>query len=374
MARKRKAYLHIGLPRTGGAFLDSALAEHAEALEALGVRHPAISAEEMFRAAIEIRRDHRAWGYERREVEGAWAEICRNAHRGRHDVVLSQELLAGCTPTQVDLLLDGLSGFEVHLVVTARDLGSQLLAAWAGSVEAGRSVSFARFRKRVMDPAREHEQAQRFWAGQDLGEVLERWSGAVRKAHRIHVVVVPPADQDPHEAVWRAVGEIIGFDVTMLPLDDSVPAPPTTPDAAGIAVLRTVNRAVDGRLAGRAHRAVVRRYLSEGMAEPTTRPALPADLYDDLLEVGERWRKQLADGGYDVHGDTTSLLPVRPEPGQATPDEVPAEERLSAATDVLANVLVEVARLREHNQALEERNATLERKKRKLKKRLAASG
>jgi hypothetical protein len=54
---RRTAYLHIGPPRSGGAFLDSALAEHAEALEVGGLRHPAISAEQMFRAAIEIRRD-----------------------------------------------------------------------------------------------------------------------------------------------------------------------------------------------------------------------------------------------------------------------------------------------------------------------------
>lgn len=373
MARKRKAYLHVGLPRSGGGFLDSALAEHADALETLGLRHPAISTEEMFRAAIEIRRDHRAWGYERREVEGAWAAICRRAHRGRGDVVFSQELLAGCTPDQIDLLLDGLAGFEVHLVVTARDLGSQLLAAWAGSVEAGRSVSFARFRTRVMDPAREHEQAQRFWAGQDLGAVLERWGRAVRKPHRVHVVVVP-RDDEPRAAVWRSVGEVVGFDARALPLSDSGLAGSATPDPAGIAVLRTVNRAVDGRLPSRAHRAVVRRYLSEGPAETTSRPALPSDLHDELLEVGERWRKQLSEGGYDVHGDTTWLLPAPPEPGQAQPDEVPAEERLSTATDALATVLVEVARLREHNQALEQRNSKLERKKRKLKKRLAEAG
>lgn len=373
MARKRKAYLHLGLPRSGGGFLDSALAEHAEALAAVGLDHPSISAEEMFRAAIEIRRDHRAWGYERREVEGAWAAICRRAHRGRRDVIFSQELLAGCTPAQIDLLLDALAGFEVHLIVTARDLGSQLLAAWAGSVEAGRSVSFATFRTRVMDPAREHDQAQRFWAGQDLGEVLERWGRAVRKPHRVHVVVVPRDDADPRAAVWKAVGEVVGFDAGALPLTETVPATPSAPDPAGIAVLRTVNRAVDGRLPGRTQRAVVRRYLSEGPAETATRPALPADLHDELLEIGERWRKQLAGGGYDVHGDTTWLLPAPPEPGQALPDEVPAEERLSTATDALATVLVEVARLREHNQALEERNAKLERKKRKLKKRLAAS-
>lgn len=376
MARKHRAFVHVGLPRSGGGFLDSALAEHAEALERDGVRHPAISTEEMFRAAIEIRRDHRAWGYERREVEGAWAGICRRAWRAASkaggDVVFSQELLAACTPAQIALLLDGLTGFEVHVVVTARDPGAQMLAAWAGSVEAGRSVSFSRFRQRVMDPEREHDQAGRFWAGQDLTEVLDRWGAAVGEPRRVHVLVVPAGDPDPRERVWRAFGDVVGFDAERLPLRGDGP---TGPGPAGLALMRRVNRAVDGRLSGRTHRAVVRHYLSEGaVTDGIGTPALPADLHAALLEIGEGWRKSLADGGYDVRGDTAGLLPAPPDPDAQLPDDVPAEDRLSMATDTLANVLVEVARLREHNEALERRTAKLERKKRKLKRRLAAAG
>ena len=364
---RRTAFLHLGLPRSGGAFLDSALAEHTDALEAAGLDHPAISAEEMFRAAIEIRRDHGAWGYQRREVEGAWAEICRRARKARGDVIFSQELLAGCTPPQIALLLDTLAGFEVHLVVTARDPASQLVASWASSVEAGRSVSFARFCERVADPAREHEQAQRFWAGQDLAAVLERWGAAVGGPRRVHVVAVPSGADDPRQAIWSALGDIAGFTAPRLTL-----APPSMPSPASIAVLRQVNRAVDGRLPARAHRTVVRHYLSEGVEpDDVVAPAIPDDLYDALLALGERWRKELADGGYDVRGDTADLLPTRPEGTATALDDVPAKERLSTATDALANVLVEVARLREHNQALEQRNAKLQKKRKKLKRRLA---
>ena len=167
---KRKAYLHIGLPRTGGGFLDSALTEHADALAAVGVRHPAISAEEMFRAAIEIRRYHKAWGYQRREVEGTWAEICRRARKGGHTAVFSQELLAACTAEQVDLLLDGLAGFEVHVVVTERE----------------------------------------------PDDALDPWRSAVRP-ERWHAIAVP--DVDAERAVWTAFGDIVGFDAAGLPLD-----------------------------------------------------------------------------------------------------------------------------------------------------------
>jgi len=371
MGRKRKAFVHIGLARSDAGLLEPALAEHAAALEARGLRNPAASPEEMFRAAVEIRRDHRAWGYRRREVEGTWAEICRRAHKGRDDVIVSQQRLAAANPAQIALLLDGLAGFEVHVVVTARDLGSQLLAAWGAGVEAGRSTSFSRFCSRVMDPDRRHEQAQRFWAAQDLGTVLERWRGAVRAPDRVHVVVVPPTLEAARDTVWRAVGEVTGVATADLPLDEH---PAAAPDVVGLAVLRMVNQAVDGRLPAHAHAEVVRRYLSDGSRADTAAPALPAERRQDLLSVGERWRKELADGGYDVHGDSTWLLPGRSEPGAPAPDQVPAEERLATATSALADVLVEVTRLREHNQALEQRNAKLERKRRKLKRKVAALG
>lgn len=192
---KRKAFLHIGPPQSGGGFLDSALAEHADALEESGVRHPAISAEEMFRAAIEIRRDHQAWGYQRREVEGTWATICRRAWKGKRDVVVSQELLAGCTPEQVDLLLDGLHGFQIHVAVT----GSAVPPAWAPVV----------------------------------------------KPERQHVIAVP--ETEPEQAVWTAFGQVVGFDATTLPLSAawSAPRPEPTDVLAEVARLRAHNRVLE---------------------------------------------------------------------------------------------------------------------------------
>ena len=192
---KRRACLHIGPVGSGGGFLDAALAEHADALEAFGVRHPAISAEEMFRAAIEIRRDHQAWGYARREVEGTWAGICRRAWKGKRNVVVSQELLADCSPEQVDLLLDGLHGFQVHVVLTAPDVP----AAWAPVV----------------------------------------------KPERLHPIAVP--EREPEQAVWRALGVIAGFDAAALPLPtaSATPRPAPTDVLAEVARLRAHNRVLE---------------------------------------------------------------------------------------------------------------------------------
>ena len=121
MARRR-AILHLPLPEGGGDLVEAAIEAHASTLEARGVRRPARTQEEMLRAAVELRRDHRAWGYRRRDVEGSWAELCRRARQGRprpHTLLFGHPLLTGLTAEQAALLLDGLRDLEVHVVVTA---------------------------------------------------------------------------------------------------------------------------------------------------------------------------------------------------------------------------------------------------------------
>lgn len=199
MARQR-AYLHIGLPHSGGDLLDAALREHADRLAGPGVdkvRLPARSVEEMFNAAVEIRREHRAWGLRRKDVEGAWALLCRRAIKNKDTVVLGHDLLAGCTSDEIALLVDQLPGCAVHVIVTVG----------------------------APDP-----RVSLFPDDHDLGSVLERWSVAVKSPDRVHVVVVQPGAP---QTAWRAFGEIIGFDAA-LPLP-STPAPMS--DAAALRLL-----------------------------------------------------------------------------------------------------------------------------------------
>ena len=73
--------------------LTAALEQHRDTLSDVGVTAPAKSADEAFRAAVELRREHRAWGLRRKDVEGTWSAICRLALKQRHTVVVGHELL-----------------------------------------------------------------------------------------------------------------------------------------------------------------------------------------------------------------------------------------------------------------------------------------
>jgi hypothetical protein len=194
---KQKAFLHVGLPNSGGDLLDAALRRHAGILaddRGRRVRLPARSEMEMFNAAVEIRREHRAWGLRRKDLEGAWAALCRRAIKNKDTVVFGHPLLAGCTPDEIALLVDQLPGCAVHVVVTVGPPDPRVAL--------------------VPDEY-------------DLASVLDRWAAAVRGPDRVHVVAV-----DPHcpEEAWHAFGSVLGVGTRSLELP-AAPVPATDPAA-----------------------------------------------------------------------------------------------------------------------------------------------
>ena len=125
---KHSAYLHIGPGVPGAPALHEVLRDDVH-LAACGIAVPAVDQADMDRADIEIRRRHKAHGLRRKDVEGAWAHVCRAAFQARADVLISQPGFVGADFQQVALALDGLVGLQVHLVVTpASDPGPGGLA------------------------------------------------------------------------------------------------------------------------------------------------------------------------------------------------------------------------------------------------------
>lgn len=375
---KRRFVLHIGLEHTGADGVTAGLAEHRERLLELGVRCPARTPDDSLRAAIEMRRLHKAWGFKRREVEGAWADLVRRARKqgatAHAAVVVSEELLAGASSDQVALLLDSLGGFEVHVVATLRDPASQVVDGWAGAVRAGGSLSLRRYSRRVLDSGRETEEAREFWAGQDVPAVLQRWQAELRSPDRLHVVVPAPGE-DRTEATWRTIAELVGVQAEGLPVREPARAPQ---GPVGLGVLRHVNRAVDGRAQVRESRASLdlqlRAHEPDGATGSTT-GGLSPELHDELCDLADAWAKAVAEGGYSLAGETAHLQPASPLALGAAyaADTSTTDQRLASATDALADLLVETTRLREHNSELEARVAKLARKKATLKARLAAA-
>jgi len=125
---KHKAYLLIGPDVAGVEELHEELTARADDLAIAALSVPAVTAADVFLGSIEIRRTHKAEGLRRKDVEGTWAAICRAAERCRGDVVLGLDLYAAADRDQIALLLDGLRGFQTHVVVTltGEDPGQEL--------------------------------------------------------------------------------------------------------------------------------------------------------------------------------------------------------------------------------------------------------
>ena len=128
---KKLFLLHIG-----PAPVDVSAMTDALALGRIVV--PDVDAEVLDHAGIEIRRTHKAAGLKRKHVEGAWAKVCRKAHKSGSDCFASVPDFFGATPEQAALALDGLAGFRVVLVVTS-GFSAEPPTAWTSQVKEGRT-------------------------------------------------------------------------------------------------------------------------------------------------------------------------------------------------------------------------------------------
>lgn len=327
-----RVVLHVGLPKTGTTYLQSLLAGHRDELRAAGVLYPFVRPGAMFHGAVEVRGSRDKFGLSAEQVTGAWATVCGRARdfveQGRGTAVISHEVLAGATPEQVRAAVAPLAGTEVHVVVTARDLGRQATAHWQEEVKLGASWSFADFEREQLRAdtgpdagpdaggVRPH-----FWHAQDLADCLRRWSTAV-PAERAHLVVCPRPGARP-ELLWERFAEACGLDPLLL---DPTTAAASNPSlaAADVALLRAVNE----RLAGRMDRATYLRVVKRGYAErelaprPGDRARAPHDLEGLLAGATRRWLAEVRAAGHPVHGDPADLEPVVGAAGDAGPDDV----------------------------------------------------
>ena len=357
MARRtarRTLIWHIGLPLAPRSVIPANLLVHGDALGAHDVL-VAASPEEGRLATHELLRTHRDAGLARAEVEGTWARICDRVWDHRGVSVLSTPDLGAADKDQVRLALDPLRGVEVHLVVTLDSFSQQLYGAWLAELRSGRATSWDTYAGRILDAEQEgatrHRQAEEFWAGHDLDALLTRWGWTLHD-DRVHVV----ADTDVTRH-WQVYADLAGVDADLLPA-----VLPAYADPAGVAVLRKVNRQVESPL-GRGSSDLLT-VAERAQQERAAMPVAPTEVLEPMVE---RWSRTLAASAYDVHGDLAALLDRGPRTSLPGP-----RDQLGAAVDALAEALGENTRLSARVQDLESDRARLDRKRRKLKRRLKA--
>lgn len=348
MAR-RKLIWHIGLADSARPAIPANLHAYAEALGAGGVQVAAAPAEARL-ATHELLRTHKQVGLSRRDVEGSWSRITDRVWGHKGVSVVSTPDLCVADKDEIRLALDPLIGVEVHLVVTLEGFSQQLYGGWLSELRSGRATGWDKYVARVLAAAPEHRQAERFWAGHDLPAVLGRWGWTLR-SDRLHVVAARDLRQH-----WSGLLDLAGVSASELPA-----IMPSYADPAGVAVLRKVNRQLEQPLGPGALELLT-------SADDASR-AMPVAPTGALAPMVELWTDELASHGHDVRGDLAELVDARGELALPGP-----RDQLAVAVDALAEALTENSRLTALVTSLEVERDRVDRKRRKLKRRLAKSG
>jgi hypothetical protein len=366
----RRVFLHVGVPKSGTTYLQTAMWHNRAALRAQGFLYPGARRMEHFHASQDIRSrpEHST---------GAWERLRTQVREWHGDALISHEFFGMARPPQARTAVRQLAPAEVHVVLTARDYVRQFPAVWQEALKMTSELTLDEFMEKAFAGGL---QGAWSWRSQDVPAILERWGSTVRP-ERLHVVTVPPASA-PRELLWERWREVLGIDDTAFDLarsfsNESLGAPQA-------ALLWRINSFFSGDLKRKSeqHRWV-RQYLAHEVLGPQKgprfglRPDHAAELRRRSLEaVGA-----IRDSGCRVVGDLADLVPDEDQPDQPNPQDVTDDELLDVAGRTIDQMVHDVRRLtseRDHWRALArqrtERRPTqaLVRAARKLRRRVGA--
>jgi hypothetical protein len=360
----RRVLLHVGTPKTGTSYLQDVLFRNVGPLAAAGIRYPADRFDAHFLAALDLMR--MPWGGLEAEAIGAWDRLAADVRAHDGTSIISHEILATASRTQVGRALASLGhdeGTEIHVVLSVRDLARQIPAEWQENVKHRSQLRYATFLEQIQEPSRSTRVGSWFWGVQEIPDILNRW-GHDLPPERIHLVTVPPPGGAP-ELLWKRFSQAFGLDGIDLDLDvgrhnPSLGVPET-------ALLRRINVAAHKVLPPADYRPLVRELLAHQTLSQRTRSprlALPPHLHPWVAELTQSWLAEIERRGYDVVGDLHDLI-GSPVESWADPDKPVEAQVARAGVDAIKALLLENARLRQSEErldaALHEANRALER-------------
>lgn len=330
----RRAFLHVGTAKSGTSFLQDLWWRHRDELRARGLLLPGRGRRDHFTAAALVKGMTTVvdgLGERDREV---WDRIVDETRTWSGDVLVSNEHFSDSPTDAAKAALADLASAagEVHVVVTARDLGRVLPSAWQQRVKMGARMPYRKF----LGSVRREDGDQKFWRYQDVPGILDAWSAGL-PGERVHVVVVP-APGAPRDELWLRTASVLGLDVTGL--DTAAQRPNDSLGVVEAELLRRVNDVVPRDQRSMAYS----RHLKGSFVPTALVGSAPRDSFavpDNHVEwIEEHARTVVAalrSSPYDVVGDVDDLLPALAADGR-TPDQVGEDELTAAATIVLARL------------------------------------
>lgn len=341
----RRAYLHVGSPKTGTTFLQQLLWAQQDVARDQGLMLPLGGFHDHYLACMDLRgRSDRPHLPE--HAVGSWDRLVDATSGWPGNVLVSHELFAAATADQADRAVESFApAFEVHVVITARDLVRQIPAEWQQHLKSRAGVSLPDFIAGIRD---DESRAGWFWSVQDSAGVARRW-GRSLPASQVHVVTVPP-DGSPPSILWERFATVLGLDPQSFRLDGF--RSNTSLGAEQAELLRLVNVELGDRLPDPGqYQPVVTRVLTHQVLARRAGHPLRLEPPDRAFAAGlsRTVAEALEEMGVDIVGDLVDLMPSsEPADDEAPPSsgyDVNADVLLAEGTAALAALLEEYSTL-----------------------------
>lgn len=354
----RRAFVHIGLPKTATTYLQTILWANRDAVRRQGLLLPGRERRDHLWASRVVREQEGRRARPARE-QRAWQRILDDVAAADGDVLISHEFFAAASPEQARAMVQQLTPAEVHVVVTAREPLGLFTASWQESLKNKATVPMADYSRRVA----RSPQAIWNWRTLDLRLVLERWAEAVPAA-RTHVLPLDPGA--PREEIWHRFAGLLGVDGGAVDLSGSFPN-----QSMGVVeaeLLRRVNEHLVDFDRAYDKGVYLRTFLGDERLVPRGGERywpLP-DQVAECRRRGDAAITYLREHGVDVVGDVELLrVPAELEP-RRTPDTVTDAEVAAAGAEVIAGLLGDVRTMRtELAQLRRERSSPLRKRARR---------
>jgi hypothetical protein len=346
-----RVILHVGTPKTGTSYLQDVLYRNRVKLLTHGITYPAERFDAHFLAALDLMK--MPWGGLQAEAIGAWDELAAAVRKAPGTAIVSHEILATASRSQVKRALESIgygAGTEVHVILSVRDLVRQIPAEWQENVKHRAGLSYKDFLARIQDPERASRIGSWFWGVQEIPDILNRWGHDLPPEH-VHLVTVPPPGEP--ELLWKRFSTAFGLDGIDLDLEAERVNPSL--GVPEIALIRRINRRANRELHPPDYRPLVRELLAhQTLSQRTSSPrlALPPDVHPWVQELSQAWVEEIRRRGYDVVGELSDLIGAPAVTEYADPDRPSERQVADAAVDAIKALLLDNARLRHEEERL----------------------
>jgi hypothetical protein len=333
-----RVYLHIGEPKTGTTFLQSAMWGNRARLAAQGVLLPGYQRKDHSRASRDLRETPRLDSDPTDPWIGDWDVLVGQAMLAPRAAVISDEVLSACNPGQADRAVRSLLAAEVHIVLVVRDVATLLPAEWQETVKTRGTDPWDEWLIDVIDiqSGAADRRLSRFWMLHDTQAILDMWVQHL-PPEQVHVITMPR--QGPTSVLWERFAEVLGIDPGRADLSQARSNSSLGfPEAE---FLRRLNVALPEDMPFWFYTRYIKHVLAHDVLADRARGArmvLPPEREAWARQQSEALAAALLDSKFHIVGDLGELLPPTAAGQQLGAAEPAAEQVLDAAVAAAAGL------------------------------------